>query len=218
MMKLEMMNNRWMSLLFLAAAFAMIYNPLTKFPYTFCLIILIIGIFTYLQDGHLKALNFKKLGFREIKIILICYVIMELAMDFILQPVISRIVNEPADYSIFKPIEGNTRLYFKWLSGIWISAAVGEELLFRSFAFAQLQRIIGNRKVIIILTSAILFCIPHLYQGISGLVQTFIYGIALGFIYAKFENIWINIIVHGLTDTLFLTLSYYGLMDFYTIF
>lgn len=218
MMKSKMMNSRWISLLFLAAAFAMIYNPLTKFPYTFCLIIIAITAFTWLQDGNLKALHFRKIGLREVKIVLVCYLIMELAMDFILQPVISRILNEPADYSLFKPIEGNAGLYFKWLSGMWISAAVGEELLFRSFAFAQLKRIIGSNTAMMILISAVMFCIPHLYQGISGLIQTFVYGLAFGFIYARFQNIWINIIVHGLIDTVFLTLSYFGLMDFYTFF
>lgn len=218
MMKPKIMNSRWMSLFFLAAAFSLIYNPLTKFPYTFCVIIIAIMFFTYLQNGNLKALHFRKTGLREVKIILACYLIMELAMDFILQPVISRILNEPADYSLFKPIEGNAGLYFKWLSGMWISAAVGEELLFRSFAFAQLKRIVGSNKAVMILISAVMFCIPHLYQGTSGLIQTFIYGLAFGFIYARFQNIWINIIVHGLIDTLFLTLSYYGLMDFYTFF
>lgn len=207
-----------MALLLLAISFSLIYNPLTKFPYTFCVIIAVILLLTFFQDGNLKNLNFKKIGGKEIKIILLCYLILELSMDFIFQPLVSKIFNEPADYSSFQIIEGNPKMYFKWLFNMWISAAIGEELLFRGFAFSQLKRIFGEKKILLVVSSAVMFSLPHLYQGISGLVMTFLFGLTFGFIYLKFKNIWINIIVHGLIDTVFLTLSYYGLTDFYSGF
>ncbi|MDR6405230.1 MULTISPECIES: CPBP family intramembrane glutamic endopeptidase [Chryseobacterium] len=213
-----LLNNKWIALLLLAITFALIYNPFTKFPYTFCIIIAVILLFTYLQDKNLKSLNFKKIGFSEIKIIIICYLTLELSMDFIFQPLVSRIFNEPADYSSFKILEGNPKMYLKWLFNMWISAAIGEELLFRGFAFSQLKRVFGEKKILLVVLSAILFSLPHLYQGISGLVMTFLFGLTFGFIYLKFKNIWINIIIHGLIDTVFLTLSYYGLTDFYSGF
>ncbi|MFC4164639.1 CPBP family intramembrane glutamic endopeptidase [Epilithonimonas zeae] len=115
-------------------------------------------------------------------------------------------------------IEGNSAKYFKWLFNMWISAAIGEELLFRSFAFLQFRKIFGEKKIWLVLLSAVMFSLPHLYQGISGLVMTFLFGLAFGFIYLKFNNIWINVIIHGLVDTVFLTLSYYGMTDFYSGF
>lgn len=211
-------GNKWVALLLLAIAFLLIYNPFTHFPYTFCVIIAVILLFTYLQDGNLKNLNFKKIGLSEIMIILGCYLVLELSMDFVFQPLVSKIFNEPADYSSFKVIEGNPQKYFKWLFNMWISAAVGEELLFRGFAFSQLKRWFGKNQLVIVLLSAVMFSLPHLYQGISGLVMTFLFGLAFGLIYLKFKNIWINIIIHGLIDTVFLTLSYYGLTDFYSGF
>lgn len=214
----EIFNNRWIALLLLAVAFLLIYNPLTKFPYTFCVITAVILLFTYLQEGDLRSLNFKKIGGSEIKIILVCYLILELSMDFIFQPLVSKICNEPADYSTFSIIEGNPKMYFKWLFNMWISAAIGEELLFRGFAFLQLKKVFGENKILLVLLSAVMFSLPHLYQGISGLIMTFLFGLAFGFIYLRFRNIWINIIIHGLIDTVFLTLSYYGLTDFYSGF
>ncbi len=211
-------GNKWVALLLLAIAFLLIYNPFTHFPYTFCVIIAVILLFTYLQDGNLKNLNFKKIGLSEIMIILGCYLVLELSMDFVFQPLVSEIFNEPADYSSFKVIEGNPQKYFKWLFNMWISAAVGEELLFRGFAFSQLKKWFGKNQLVIVLLSAVMFSLPHLYQGISGLVMTFLFGLAFGLIYLKFKNIWINIIIHGLIDTVFLTLSYYGLTDFYSGF
>lgn len=214
---LKRTENKWIALLFLVIALALIKNPLTKFPFTFIVIILFILVSAFFQDGDLKSLNFKKLGLREFRIIILAYVFLELLMDFLIQPAVSFAFNEPADYTSFKIIEGKTGLYIKWLFNMWISAAVGEELLFRGYVFSQLKRIIGDRKVIIVITSAVLFSLPHLYQGLSGLAMTFLFGIFFALLYNKYQNIWINIIVHGLIDTLFLTLSYLGYINFYNL-
>ena len=211
----RLLNTKIGAVLCFASAFGLIYSPFTKFPYTFCVIILFIFLISFLQDGSLRNLNFKKLGFKQIGIILACYIALELTMDFVFQPLATRIFNEPADYSSFEFIKGDSKSYFKYLVFMWISAAFGEELLFRAFAFSQLKKIIGERKVLIVVVSAILFSLPHLYQGCSGLFMTFLFGLAFGFMYLKFKNSWMNIIVHGLIDSVFLTLSYYGMLDFY---
>ncbi len=212
------LRTKWAALLFLIISYLLIYNPYTKIPYTFIVIIVFILLATFLQDGNLKNLHLKKIGLREVKIIAISYLVLELVMDFIVQPLVSYVLNEPADYSAFSSIEGNTALYTKWLLRMWISAAVGEELLFRAFVFAQAKKIIGDKPVLIIFISALLFSLPHWYQGTAGLVVTFIFGLAFAWIYHRFKNIWINIIVHGLIDTVFLTLSYYGALEFYNLF
>jgi uncharacterized protein len=211
----NIVSGRMMALPLMTIAFLLIYNPLTKFPYTFCVIILFILAATWLQDKSFKNLGFKKIGRREIMIILLSYLLLELSMDLIFQPLINTMFNEPADYSVFKKLEGNPVLYFKCIGQMWISAAIGEELLFRAFVFAQAKKLLGNRPFILILISAVLFSIPHLYQGNAGLLTTFVFGTAFAFLYHKFQNIWINIIVHGLIDTVFLTLAYYGLLHFY---
>ena len=212
---MKILQTKWMSLVLLAIAFLLIYNPFTKFPYTFCVIILFILVATYLQQNSLTSLNFKKLGWRELKIIVAAYLVIEFSMDFVVEPLIDWVCNEPADYSVFAGMQGNTPAYLKWLSSMWISAAIGEELLFRAFAFTQLKNVLGDRKILIVFLSALLFCVPHLYQGVAGLSGTFVFGLAFGLLYLKYQNIWINIIVHGLIDTLFLTLSYLGYLEFY---
>jgi len=211
----KILNTKIGAILSFAIAFGLIYNPFTKFPYTFCVIILFVFLISFLQDGSLRNLNFRKLGFKQIEIILGSYIALELTMDFVFQPLATKLFNEPADYSSFEFIKGDSNAYFKWLVFMWISAAFGEELLFRAFAFSQLKKIIGESKILIVFLSAILFSLPHLYQGYSGLFMTFLFGLAFGFIYLKFKNIWINIIAHGLIDTVFLTLSYYGMLSFY---
>lgn len=213
--RFKLLNTKLAAFLMFAFAFAFIFNPWTKFPYTFIIIILIIFLFTYLQDGNLKALNFKKITLKTTGLIVAIYAVLELSMDFIFQPLMNMIFNEPADYSSFEALKGNSAMYFKYLSFMWISAAVSEELLFRAFAFSQFRRIFGERKTVLLILSAVLFALPHLYQGSVGLAMTFLFGLAFGWIYLKYQNIWINIIVHGLIDTLFLTLAYFGLLSFY---
>lgn len=211
----KLANTKYGAALSFAVAFALIYNPLTKFPFTFIIIVIVILGITLLQDRNLKALNFKNLGRKEILTIFICYFLLELVMDLIFQPLTNKIFKAPADYSAFQFIEGNLSAYLKYLFYMWISAAVGEELLFRAFAFSQLNKLIPQKKYLIVLISAVLFSLPHLYQGISGLLMTFLFGLAFAGIYMKYQNIWINIIVHGLIDSLFLTLSYYGMVHLY---
>lgn len=210
-------SQRFLSLIFLLIGLLLVYNPLTKFPYTFCVIIVYVLAVTWLSKNTLKPLKFKKLNLKALKIILICYVIVEVMMDFVFQPVINRIFNEPADYSAFSFIEGNKMLYLTWLLYMWVSAAIGEELLFRAFAFSQLRDVFNKRHWVFVPISAVLFSIPHLYQGTAGLTMTFLFGLFFGYIFYRFRNIWINIIVHGLIDTVFLTLSYLGYLEFYSL-
>lgn len=209
--------SKWFSAVLLSIGFMLIYNPLTQFPYTFITIIVYILLSTYLQNGSFHSLHFGKVGLDDAKIILVAFISLELSIDMFIQPAVNKLCNEPADYSSFHSIKGNTTLFSKWLVRVWISAALGEELLFRAFTFAQLKNIIGEKKSLTIILSAILFCIPHLYQGTAGLILTFFWGLAFGILYMKNRNIWINVIVHGLIDTLFLIVCYFGYWNWYDL-
>ncbi len=209
------LNTRPGALLSLAAAFALIFNPLTRFPFTFVVIIVFVSLLTWLQSGSLRPLRFRNLSSRDLALLLVVFIILEGFMDFAVQPLVNRVFNEPADYSAFDSLKDNTPKYLKYLVYMWVSAAIGEELLFRAFAMAQLGKITGNKLALNIVLSAVLFCLPHLYQGTAGLVMTFLFGIAFGILFAVKRNIWINILVHGLVDTLFLTLAWKGMLSFY---
>ena len=208
-------QSKAMAIILLAFAFALIYNPFTKFPITFIAISCYILGVTFFIEGNLRSLQFKKIRPKDLVIILLLYAALEMFMDFAVQPAVSKLLNEPVDFSAFESIKGNFKKYLKYLIFMWISAAFGEELLFRAFAFAQLKKVLGSSKPILIFGSAVLFALPHLYQGTSGLIMTFLFGLAFAFIFAKFQNIWVNIIIHGLIDTVFLTLAYFGTLSFY---
>lgn len=214
-MTTKLSANKLLSLVLLLIPLALIYVPFAKFPWHLAGIALVVLLLTWLQDRNLEALNLKRITVKTILTAIVLWIILELSMDFIVQPLITRILNEPADYTVFAGLEGKTKTYWKMLGYMWISAAIGEELLFRGYVFAQLKKIIGDKTWIIVLVSAALFSAPHLYQGTAGLITTFIFGLAFGFIYARYQNLSLNILVHGLIDSFFLTMAYLGHLSFF---
>ncbi|RZJ67590.1 MAG: CPBP family intramembrane metalloprotease [Flavobacterium sp.] len=212
---MSFLSTRIGALLSLAIAFAFVFNPYTKFPFTMIVVIAVVFLITYLQYNNFRVLGLKKFTFKDFAIVLILFACIELTMDFLVQPELSILFNEPADYSAFSFLEGKSAQYFKYLGFMWISAAIGEELLFRAFSILQLEKIVGKNPWINVPISALLFALPHYSQGPTGIAVTFIFGLAFAAIYVKWRNIWINILVHGLVDTFFLTLAYFGMLSYF---
>jgi membrane protease YdiL (CAAX protease family) len=69
-----------------------------------------------------------------------------------------------------------------------VTAGVCEEFLYRGFAIAALTRV-GLPVWLVIVLSAILFGVAHLYQGRGGLVGTMIIGIAFGIARVAYNSI-----------------------------
>lgn len=212
---MKFLSSPFGALLLLACGFGLMFNPFTKFPYTMLLVSAFVLAVTYFQSRGFVGLGFRKFGIKELALVLLVFAGLELVMDFAVQPAINWLFDEPADYSAFSKLEGDTPKYLKYLGFMWLSAAFSEELFFRGFAFLQIERIFGKGDAVKIVASAVLFALPHLYQGATGLAVTFIFGLAFGAIYAKWKNIWINILVHGLVDSFFLTLAYLGMLSYF---
>ncbi len=207
----------------LILVYGLIFNPWTSFPYTFILIIIVIFIIAYSNDKTLSEIGLKS-DISFLKIIgigLLLFAVLEPVLDFIVQPLVNKLTGEIADYSTFQSIANNFPKYSKYFIYILISAGFGEEILFRGFLFRQFKIILPDFKLkttIIVILSAILFSLPHLYQGPSGLIMTFIFGLIFAVIYVKSNyNLWITIILHGLVDSMFITLAYYDKLDYYNL-
>ncbi len=216
-------NARLTAILQILLVYVFVFNPWTSFPYTFFIIIISILALVYWSDK-----SFTKVGlisnhnlFKTIGTAVILFLATSPILDFIIQPLVTKVTGNAVDFSAFEPLAHNFKLYRKYVLYVLISAAIGEEILFRGFLFRQLNIILPEFKLktqTMILISAILFSIPHWYQGLSGIIMTFIFGVLFATVYVKFNyNLWINIILHGLIDTLFLTLAYYEKLDYYLL-
>lgn len=99
--------------------------------------------------------------------------------------------------------------------GVWIGAALGEEIFFRGFLLSRFEILFNSFKYkseLAVLAQAIWFGSGHASQGITGMVLTGFIGLGIGLYYIKIcrGNLWPLIIAHGLIDTLVLSLNFFG--------
>ena len=72
------------------------------------------------------------------------------------------------------------------LSGVYIVASFGEEVIYRAFLINRITELGLNTKggkIIAVILSAIIFGLAHYNWGLMGVVQTTFMGLALGFSY-----------------------------------
>lgn len=108
-----------------------------------------------------------------------------------------------------------------WIAGVaWLAAGLGEELLWRGFLLDRLMRLPGieGRIWIAIVLQAVLFGLPHLYQGWGGVLVTGLIGLLFGWlrIIAKW-NLWPLVIAHAAVDTIMMGLGYAAAQDWIAI-
>lgn len=97
------------------------------------------------------------------------------------------------------------------------AAGLGEELLWRGFLMDRLERLGGlSEKVwLVIAIQAVLFGLPHLYQGLGGVIITGVVGLGFGWLRYRFSgNLWACVIAHMAVDVLMMSLSYADKLGF----
>ncbi len=121
---------------------------------------------------------------------------------------------QPSDQSDYNPLTGNLPMFLILVVAAWTSVAFGEEMLFRAFLTVGLAGALGDIKVrwpLALAGSSLLFGLAHFDWGPAGMIDTFIMGFILGFIYLRSgRNLWITIIAHALANTIKFSLIYAG--------
>ncbi len=117
-----------------------------------------------------------------------------------------------ADLSTLDPVRGDPWAFAGLLAAAWITAALGEELLFRGFLMNELADLMGGGAAgwgaSAVLTSVV-FGAGHFYQGPGGMLATGVIGLVLAAAYlAADRNLWVPVLGHGLLDTISLTVLF----------
>jgi membrane protease YdiL (CAAX protease family) len=119
-------------------------------------------------------------------------------------------------FGAFSELKGHPWTFAYWLVFAWISAGIGEELQFRGFLWSRLERLFGPGRagaIATLFTQAVLFGLCHLYQGLGGVLATGAAGLALGGVFlAGRRNLVACMVLHGLIDTVSLTVLFLGLI------
>jgi membrane protease YdiL (CAAX protease family) len=118
--------------------------------------------------------------------------------------------------SRFDGLKGNPTLLLQWLGAIWTIVAFGEEIISRGFLIDRLLEAFGTSRTassLAVVFSAATFGAVHYYQGVPGVAMNMATGVLYGSLYlAQRRNLWANVLVHGVTDTIALTAVYLGVM------
>ncbi|WP_082346727.1 CPBP family intramembrane glutamic endopeptidase [Xanthomonas vasicola] len=123
----------------------------------------------------------------------------------VLQPLIDQLTGTKTDYSAYGALRGNIKASVRLIGLAWLSAALGEELVFRCFLMHQLERLLSTFRGGQITSSIVggaIFGLMHAAQGIAGVLLTGIVGSIFCFAYLRSDrNAWALIVAHGLIDT-----------------
>ncbi len=127
------------------------------------------------------------------------------AIGLIITPLLARFGKLPpmmGDFAALLPQLRSERILF---AGVALSAGVCEELLFRGFGLRFFAHF-GLAGFTLLLVAAAAFGLLHLYQGVAGVLATFVVGLLLSAVYIATANLIVPIVLHALIDLRPLTL------------
>jgi membrane protease YdiL (CAAX protease family) len=138
-------------------------------------------------------------------------IVLLLFAKLLLTPIVEALTGIPRDLSAFDFLRGDIAAYLSLMPKIWIGAAICEEIVFRAFLIGRLEAAFGGASraatAAAVLLSSAVFGAAHAYQGPTGMLITGVLGLLFAIVYvAAGRNLWLNIVVHGVYDTLSLAL------------
>ena len=97
--------------------------------------------------------------------------------------------------------------------GVWIGAAIGEELFFRGMLLSKFSTLFGDSRlalVLAVLAQAIWFGVGHASQGVSGMIMTGAIGAVVGayFVTRGRRTLIPLMIGHGFVDSVSQTIHF----------
>ena len=208
----------------LAIILFMYFGPVTRTIFENVIIPIIIIAAGYLEyrGKVFSSLGFYREKFKAKNLLLIAPVTafgLFVFYVFALVPAIEMLTGVPIDLSQLNNLEGDLPTTLIWLGVIWVTAAFGEEIIFRGFLMRQFVKFFGESRLSLILNILIccsFFGFMHVQQGITGQLVAGSTGamLALVFYFRKYD-LWFNVMVHGFFNTLGILSYYFGLAQAY---
>jgi uncharacterized protein len=169
----------------------------------------------------LRGLTWRDVGLRKSKAwwkialqALLATLLIAVVVNLVVAPLVARLIGQPVNNSRFENIRGNLIALLGWLSVAWAIAAFGEEMIFRGYLMNRIADIVGRSRTgwaMSLLAGSLMFGLGHGYQGWAGIINTATIGLLLGILYlVSKRNLWVNIICHGLIDSISLIALYFS--------
>jgi membrane protease YdiL (CAAX protease family) len=88
-----------------------------------------------------------------------------------------------------------------WIFALFLIFGVFfEEVLCRYVLFDVLHQLFGLQGDLLIVVTALLFALPHSYQGKKGLLSSFLVGLVLGKFYLHYGSLWAPLLLHSVNN------------------
>jgi membrane protease YdiL (CAAX protease family) len=137
-----------------------------------------------------------------------------IAASAVLEPAFEWLTGVDVDYTGYGPLQDNLPLVLRLGAAAWLSAAVGEEIVFRGFLLHELSALLGasrGRHAAAVMVGAVLFGYAHANQELPGVLLTGTVGAITGAaFFASGRNLPALMLAHGLIDTWGLYTLYRG--------
>lgn len=181
-------------------------------------ILLVLGII--LISKHKRKERWADYGFKSVelaKVLLAAVIGLGYAAfsNYVQEPLVAKLTGESPDLSNFDSVTGNLLAFLSLLSIGWVIGGLFEEFLFRGYLLPRINQLFNHRVIgqwIGIIITSVSFSVAHTYQGIGGIINTFIFSIILSLLFYFFrKNTWYVILVHGFFDTFGILWIYLGL-------
>lgn len=171
-------------------------------------------LWTFLEAPTLRPIGLGRHHPRPTILWAISIAAVVLALGQAVEPVINWLLGVHPDLSGYGALRGDARLALQLLGFSLISAALGEEILFRGFLLHQLTEIFGTSnwtRWCSILVAGTLFALAHHRQGLAGMITTGLVGSIFSWAWFRSSrNLWALMMAHALVDAFGIGMLYLG--------
>jgi hypothetical protein len=137
------------------------------------------------------------------------------AFKFLMKTLVMPLLGADSINQAYHYLAGNRAALPGMLYALIVGAGFGEETLYRGWMFERLGKLFGTgtlAKTLIVLLTSVVFGLAHYtFQGLAGVEQATIFGLAFGTIFAVTGRIFTLIIAHAAFDLTALAIIYWNL-------
>jgi len=140
-------------------------------------------------------------------------VVFGVAFKLVMKAIVMPLLGGPAINPAYHYLAGNSAALPGMLFTVIVAAGFGEEVLFRSYTFERLGKLLGPSpwsKGLIIIFTSVLFGLAHYSeQGVAGAEQAVMTGLTFGTIFAVTGSIFLPMIIHAAFDLAAVAIIYW---------
>jgi membrane protease YdiL (CAAX protease family) len=168
--------------------------------------------------ADLSGTSVRDLGFsrpRKLALTLVASATFGIALKLALKAVLMPLLGAPPLNVTYHFLAGNAAGLPGIVATVIVGAGFGEEVFFRAYLFERIGALLGRTMTALavsVVISSALFAIAHYVdQGLPGVEQAAVTGLAFGGVFAWRRQIWITMVAHAAFDLTAIALIYFHL-------